>query len=222
MLRLIRERFAARAAAQGHPHLGLPPRDHRDRQPRDHAQGGRRRPRPLRQQPALDAGRRGGLADRATTASPIYAIKGEDEQTYYRHIHAALDHAPQMTMDDGCDLVSRAAQRAHRPDPQRHRRDRGDDDRRHSPAQHAAERRAALPRAGGQRLRHQASLRQPLRHRPEHDRRHHPRDQPADRRAQRRRGGLRLVRQGRRLARAAAWAPTSSSPRSIPCAPSRR
>ena len=37
---------------------------------------------------------------------PVFAIKGEDEQTYYRHIRAALDHAPQMTMDDGCDLVS--------------------------------------------------------------------------------------------------------------------
>ena len=36
----------------------------------------------------------------------VYAIKGEDEQTYYRHIHIALDHKPQMTMDDGCDLVS--------------------------------------------------------------------------------------------------------------------
>jgi adenosylhomocysteinase len=35
-----------------------------------------------------------------------FAIKGEDEQTYYRHIHAALDHKPHMTMDDGCDLVS--------------------------------------------------------------------------------------------------------------------
>src|SRR5579859_6862031 len=33
-------------------------------------------------------------------------IKGEDEQTYYTHIRAALEHAPQMTMDDGCDLVS--------------------------------------------------------------------------------------------------------------------
>src|SRR6516225_7943635 len=30
-----------------------------------------------------------------------YAIKGEDEETYYRHIHAALDHKPNMTMDDG-------------------------------------------------------------------------------------------------------------------------
>src|SRR5689334_2403314 len=37
---------------------------------------------------------------------PTFAIKGEDEQTYYQHIHAALDHAPQLTMDDGCDLVS--------------------------------------------------------------------------------------------------------------------
>ena len=36
----------------------------------------------------------------------VYAIKGEDEQTYYKHIYAALDHQPQMTMDDGCDLVS--------------------------------------------------------------------------------------------------------------------
>ena len=37
---------------------------------------------------------------------PTYAIKGEDEETYYRHINAALDHKPNMTMDDGCDLVS--------------------------------------------------------------------------------------------------------------------
>src|SRR4030088_2037006 len=37
---------------------------------------------------------------------PTYAIKGEDEQTYYRHINTVLDHKPNMTMDDGCDLVS--------------------------------------------------------------------------------------------------------------------
>jgi adenosylhomocysteinase len=37
---------------------------------------------------------------------PTYAIKGEDEQTYYRHINAVLDHQPNLTMDDGCDLVS--------------------------------------------------------------------------------------------------------------------
>ncbi|HYA99916.1 MAG TPA: adenosylhomocysteinase [Ktedonobacteraceae bacterium] len=37
---------------------------------------------------------------------PTFAIKGEDEQTYYRHINTVLDHKPNMTMDDGCDLVS--------------------------------------------------------------------------------------------------------------------
>jgi adenosylhomocysteinase len=37
---------------------------------------------------------------------PVFAIKGEDNQTYYRHIRAALDHRPQVTMDDGADLLS--------------------------------------------------------------------------------------------------------------------
>ncbi|MDY6874981.1 MAG: adenosylhomocysteinase [Chloroflexota bacterium] len=37
---------------------------------------------------------------------PVFAIKGEDNETYYKHIHAALDHHPQITMDDGADLVS--------------------------------------------------------------------------------------------------------------------
>ncbi|MFN8375244.1 MAG: adenosylhomocysteinase [Anaerolineae bacterium] len=37
---------------------------------------------------------------------PVYAIKGEDNATYYDHIKAALDHKPHITMDDGADLVS--------------------------------------------------------------------------------------------------------------------
>ncbi len=37
---------------------------------------------------------------------PTFAIKGEDEQTYYRHIEAVLATHPQLTMDDGCDLVN--------------------------------------------------------------------------------------------------------------------
>ncbi|MFQ6101163.1 MAG: adenosylhomocysteinase [Anaerolineae bacterium] len=37
---------------------------------------------------------------------PVFAIKGEDNETYYKHIHAALDHHPHITMDDGADLVS--------------------------------------------------------------------------------------------------------------------
>jgi len=37
---------------------------------------------------------------------PTFAIKGEDHATYYAHINAALDHKPQITMDDGADLVT--------------------------------------------------------------------------------------------------------------------
>lgn len=37
---------------------------------------------------------------------PVYAIKGEDNDTYYSHLEAALNHQPNITMDDGADLVS--------------------------------------------------------------------------------------------------------------------
>jgi len=37
---------------------------------------------------------------------PVFARHGEDTDTYYRHIHSALDHHPQITLDDGADLVS--------------------------------------------------------------------------------------------------------------------
>ena len=37
---------------------------------------------------------------------PTFAIKGEDNVTYHKHIGAALDHKPHMTMDDGADLVA--------------------------------------------------------------------------------------------------------------------
>lgn len=37
---------------------------------------------------------------------PVFALKGEDNQTYYSHINKALDHSPVITMDDGADLVS--------------------------------------------------------------------------------------------------------------------
>jgi len=37
---------------------------------------------------------------------PVHAIKGEDNVTYYKHINAAIDHKPHVTMDDGADVVS--------------------------------------------------------------------------------------------------------------------
>jgi adenosylhomocysteinase len=39
---------------------------------------------------------------------PVFAIKGEDSDSYYQHILAALDHKPHITMDDGADLVTTA------------------------------------------------------------------------------------------------------------------
>jgi adenosylhomocysteinase len=36
---------------------------------------------------------------------PVFAIKGEDDETYYSHITAAVDHHPQLTMDDGADVI---------------------------------------------------------------------------------------------------------------------
>ena len=37
---------------------------------------------------------------------PVFAVRGEDDGTYYKHINAALDHAPAVTMDDGADLAT--------------------------------------------------------------------------------------------------------------------
>jgi adenosylhomocysteinase len=42
----------------------------------------------------------------STFEIPTFAIKGEDDKTYYQHLNAALDHKPNLTMDDGADLVS--------------------------------------------------------------------------------------------------------------------
>jgi adenosylhomocysteinase len=37
---------------------------------------------------------------------PVYAIKGEDNETYHRHVQIALDHRPNIIIDDGCDVVA--------------------------------------------------------------------------------------------------------------------
>ena len=39
-----------------------------------------------------------------------FAVRGESHERYYSHIDAVLDGHPQLTMDDGCDLVSRLHQ----------------------------------------------------------------------------------------------------------------
>src|SRR5437870_4367988 len=56
---------------------------------------------------------------------PVYAVRGEDDATYYKHIHAALAHKPQITMDDGADLVATLHKES---------RERREDDRHRGPA----------------------------------------------------------------------------------------
>jgi adenosylhomocysteinase len=46
----------------------------------------------------------------ADDAVPIFAVRGEDQERYLSHVDAVLDGRPQLTMDDGCDLVSRLHQ----------------------------------------------------------------------------------------------------------------
>ena len=99
---------------------------------------------------------------------PTYARRGVDRDGYYRHLNAVADTHPQMTMDDGCDLVSLL----HKERPDRAGRCRwrhGRDDHRSNPtARDGRGRGAALSGRGRQRGDDQALLRQPLRHGPVH------------------------------------------------------
>ena len=88
----------------------------------------------------------------------VYAIKGEDNDSYYSHIMAALDHKPHLTMDDGADLVTIALTK---------RTDVADGVLAGTEetttgvipaARHGQRGRAALPHHRGQRRRHQASF----------------------------------------------------------------
>ena len=169
----------ARAAARRIPRLGLPPRDDRDREPHAHAEGRRRRGRPLRVEPALDPGRRRRGARRRVRDRHV-----RDQGRGQRHVLPAPrgGDRPPPARDDGRRRrrdrdpplgPSRAARR-------RDRRHRGDDHRRDPAPRARARRQARLPGRGRQRGAHEAPLRQPLRHGPVDDRRDHPRhERPA-------------------------------------------
>ena len=89
---------------------------------------------------------------------PTYAIKGEDNATYYAHMSAAVDHAPHLTMDDGADLVTTLLTKRTDLVPgviggtrNHHRRD--------SPARHGQGRHAEISGHRRERRAHQASVR---------------------------------------------------------------
>ena len=137
-----------------------------------------------------------------------FAIKGEDNDTYYQHLEAAIDHRPHITMDDGADVIGilHSARREQLGDVIagteetttgviRLTRPRG-------------RRQARLPRRRRERGSDEASVRQPLRHRPVDARRDHPRHERPHRRARVRRsrataGAGAVSRCGPR-----AWVPT--------------
>ena len=176
----------AREAARRLPRLRVPARHDRDREPDAHPQGGRRRRRPVRVEPPLDAGRRRGRARRRVRHRHV-----RDQGRGQRHVLLAPrgGDRPSPAHHDG-----RRRRRDRHPPlgppraaRRRDRRHRGDDDRR-DPAEGARGRRQArLPRRRRQRGPHEAPLRQPLRHRPVDARRDHPGHQRPARRPRLRR-----------------------------------
>ncbi len=182
VLRLIRERFDARAAAGRPAHRRLPPRHDRDREPGADAGGRRCAGGAGGQQPALDEGRRrrgahGALRDRRLRPArrgPRHVLRAPQRDRR----HEAPDH-------DGRRLrPRRASSTTTRTEllPGRPRRDRGDDDGRHPAPGDGQGRRPAVPGRRRQRGGDEAPLRQPLRDRPEHARRDPAGDEHPDRR----------------------------------------
>ena len=132
----------------------------------------------------------------------VYAINGEDDETYYRaHPRGRATRRPQITMDDGADVIG--VLHGERADQLSEVLGGTEETTTGVIRLQALEARgqARLPDHRGQRREDQALLRQPLRHRPVHARRRHPRHQRPDRRPARGGDRLRLVRARRRDAR---------------------
>ena len=133
VLRLIRERFEKERPLEGIRIGGVPARDDGDGEPRRDPRGRRRRGvRCARRTrcPRRTTSRRRSASRTASRSSRSRART--TRRTTGTSTRCSTTH-PQVTMDDGADLVSRPAQGAPRPAPRGHRRDRGDDDRRHPP-----------------------------------------------------------------------------------------
>ena len=138
----------------------------------------------------------------------VFAIKGEDNDTYYAHIEAAVDHKPHLTMDDGADVIGvlHSARREQLGEIIAGTEETTTGVIRLKALE--ARRQARLPDHRRQRREDQAPLRQPLRHGPVDDRRHRPRDERPARRAALRRRRLRLGRAAASRCARAAWART--------------
>jgi len=158
----------------------------------------------LRQQPALDAGLDVAAA-LVEAGIPVFAIKGEDAETYDRHFRSAIAHSPTSSSTTAPTWLRHSSRLSRAPagDPRRHR---GDHHRRHPRARDGEGGRSQVPDRRRQRCRHQALLRQPLRTGQSTIDGILRGDQPVVSRQDRGRGRLRLVWQGHCDARCRATA----------------
>ncbi len=128
---------------------------------------------------------------------PVLAKRGEDADSYARHVASLAEWGPDITLDDGADLLS-LLHRWERPVQGRRR---GDHDRLAEAEAARGRGQAHLPGHRRQRVTDRAHLQRPLRHRPVRPRRHPARHQPAAGRPHARAVRLRRDRQGDRPAR---------------------
>ena len=147
VLQTIRKQFIKTQPLAGHPRRRLPARDHRDREPDDHA-ARRRRQRSCCAR-RIRSRRRTTWRPRwcATTASRRSPSRARTTMSTIRTSIAALDHKPQITMDDGADLVTLLHTKRKDLLAGRDRRHRRDHHRRDPPARHGEGRRAARIRS---------------------------------------------------------------------------
>ena len=188
------------AAARRHPRGRLPARHDRDREPDAHAcrpaaprwrSAPRTRSRPRTRSPPRWS----------SAGIDTYAIKGEDTDTFFKHINAVLDIRPNITMDDGADMVSVL----HKQRPDQIAEIIGGTEETTTGVIRlramAADGALQVPDRERERRRHQAPVRQPVRHGAVDDRCDHAGDEPPARRSDDRRLRLRHVRPRGGLAR---------------------
>ena len=112
VLRADRRALREGAAAGRRAGRAVPARDGRDGEPRARARGGRRAGRAVRGEPALDAGRRRRGARRAATGSRCTRCTARTSTSTRRTSARSSPREPQITLDDGADLITRAARGA--------------------------------------------------------------------------------------------------------------
>ncbi len=168
VLRQIRERFEKERPFEGVTARRLHARHHRDREPHAHAQGRRCRARAVRVQPAVHSGRHRGRAGRRVRHQRLRPQRRRPRGLLRAHQRRARQRARTSSSTTAATWSTPLHTDADRAARDGQGRLRGDDHRRHPAASDGRRRRAEVPDGRGQRHRHQAHVRQPVRHRSVH------------------------------------------------------